>query len=103
MRTPANGQPTVHPIGPRGGAEGFVVADIDVKRLFFGPGRASPTHKDGGHLEDINDDGFLDLLSHYRTPIIDIQSGDVEACLRGQLLDRTPFSGCDSISTSKSK
>jgi len=72
-------------------------------KLHAGPISGGQVNKDGGHLEDINDDGFLDLLSHYRTPIIDIQSGDIEACLRGQLLDRTPFSGCDSISTSKSK
>jgi hypothetical protein len=47
----------------------------------------------------VNDDGRLDLVSHYRIPTTGIESGDVEACVRGQLLDRTPFTGCDRIST----
>jgi subtilisin family serine protease len=81
------------------GSESFDISSIDVTRTFFASGRAAAAHKQGGHVEDVNGDGLFDLVSHYRIPEAGIESGDVEACLRGQMLDRTPFTGCDRIST----
>ncbi len=79
------------------GSDHFDTASIDVTRTFFASGRATPEHKSGGHLEDVNDDGLPDWVSHYRIPATGIEPGDDEACLRGQMLDRTPFRGCDRI------
>ena len=87
------------------GSDSFEVADVDVTTLAFGLDAAAPSHdltKPGAfeeHLRDANDDGYTDLISHYRIEHTGVQPEDTEACLTGQTLDGTPFEGCDAIGT----
>jgi hypothetical protein len=79
------------------GSEEFDVADADPGTLAFGAGGAVPTKHP--ELEDVNGDGFTDLLSHYRTQETGIAPGDTEACLEGASFAGTPFRGCDELRT----
>jgi hypothetical protein len=87
------------------GSEEFDVADVDVSTLRFAPDEALPAHDltdewtYNEHLEDVNLDGFMDLMTHFRTQETGIQCGDTEATLTGSLLDGTPFEGNDSLVT----
>jgi hypothetical protein len=40
------------------GSASFDVSDIDVTTLAFGPKRAAPAHRKGGHFEDVSADGL---------------------------------------------
>ena len=57
---------------------------------------ASPVHKRLGHRKDVDKDGLLDLVSHYRIPETGIAAGDPQACLRGEI-DGAAFEGCDAV------
>ena len=83
------------------GSASFDVTDVDVTTLTFGPGGATPSHKAGGHIEDVNDDGFDDLVSHYRTQETGLASGDTDACVTGLTNGGQPFEGCDAVNIVK--
>jgi hypothetical protein len=100
----AAGEPAVINLASRGvigvailAAADFDVARIDRSTLRFGPASAAPAHKAGGHLEDVNGDTKLDLISHYRIADTGFSEADEEACVSGQTSDGTPIKGCDTL------
>ncbi len=47
--------------------------------------------------EDVNKDGYMDLVCHFNTPTTVFQKGDVEGFLKGQTTDKIPIIGSDSV------
>jgi len=83
------------------GSDTFDVTDVDVTTLMFGG--ASPAHdlSDSDtydeHIQDVNDDGFDDLVSHYKQKETGIACGDTAAQITGALNDGTLLIGEDSV------
>jgi hypothetical protein len=87
------------------GSENLDILQIDVTTLGFGPAEASCRHDltdewtCNEHVEDMNLDGFLDLMTHYRAEDTGIACGDSSATITGSGLDGTPFVGIDYFET----
>ena len=64
----------------------------------FGPLGATESHG-RGHIEDVDSDGDLDLVLHFRTQATGIQCGDASASLVGSTFDGQVIKGLDSINT----
>ena len=80
------------------GSDTFDVADIDVTTLAFGPVGVPIAHLNG-HQQDVNYDGIMDLMTHYRTQDTGIVCGDQSATLTGETSDGQAFERADSIQT----
>jgi hypothetical protein len=73
--------------------EGFDASSVDVGSVKFAG--ASPV---SWQLEDVDGDGNLDLLLHFRTQeLTDLSQTSTSAVLTGAILDGTSFTGADAI------
>jgi hypothetical protein len=70
---------------------------VDQASVRFGMGQALPQGR--GQLADVNGDGRVDLLLHFRTQDAGIQCGDTTVSITGQTLDGVPIQGSDAITT----
>lgn len=75
----------------------FDATTVDPFSVEFGPNGANETHEKG-HIEDINGDGKLDMMLHFKTQDTGIVSGDT-ACLTGKTTSGFDIGGCDLIQT----
>jgi uncharacterized repeat protein (TIGR01451 family) len=78
--------------------ENFDASSVDGSTVIFGPKDAQSAHGNG-HLEDVDGDGDLDWVGHFRTQETGIQAGDTEATLTGKTVDGDGFQGTDAIVT----
>jgi hypothetical protein len=76
----------------------FDATTVDPLSVRFGPGAAVESHGIG-HIEDVDQDGDLDLVLHFRTQETGIQCGDTAASLTGETFDGHAIEGSDSIRT----
>lgn len=83
------------------GSESFDVATVDSNSVVFDH---APVDKVGKKTEDVNDDGYLDLVFHFKTQslwLVNTQPvsfpASTEACLEGSTSDDVRFKGCDSV------
>jgi hypothetical protein len=76
----------------------FDASTVDPLSVKFGPGEAEEAHIKG-HIEDVDNDGDLDIVLHFKTHETGIQYGDTEACLTGNTIDGKSIQACDTIKT----
>jgi hypothetical protein len=87
------------------GSETFDVRDLDVATLEFGPSAVAPAHDLSNaetyedHLEDMDEDGFVDLMLHFRADQSGIGCGATRARLVGETVDGQRVEGWDDLST----
>ncbi len=78
---------------------------MDTLTLGLGPGHAPPEHdicdsnELAAHVEDVDHDGYDDLLVHFRIPESGIAFGDLEACVSAATTGGDELRGCDAITT----
>jgi len=83
---------------------GLDATAVDVTTLLFaGVGGTAPAHDLtdpvilASHQQDVCGDASTDLVAHFRQKDTGLAPGDTEACLVGNLLNGSPFEGCDAV------
>jgi len=75
---------------------GFDATTVDPDTVTFGPDGASAMHS---ALEDVDIDGDIDMILHFKTQDTGIACDDTSASLAGETFGGTPITGSDSINT----
>ncbi len=77
------------------GSTNLDVTKVDTSTLKFGSDGAGPVKR--SKPQDINNDGFNDLVIHFTIEKTGLKRGNTEGCLTGIMLDGRQFSGCDTV------
>lgn len=101
---PGSSENPIHP-GSRGvvpvavlGSPEFDVAEVDPGTLLLGVDGA-PAEPRSLHEEDVNGDGWPDLVGHYRVSQTGTAYGDRSICLTAATYEGQELAGCDAILT----
>lgn len=88
-------------LGSRGNVPVAILSDstfdataVDRSTVIFAGASPLPV---GQTPEDVNGDGLLDVVLHFKTQDLNLQIGDTEACLTGKTFSGQEFEGCDSV------
>lgn len=80
------------------GSVTFDINQVDQPSVRLGPGQAAP-RKGVGHNEDVNRDGYMDLVFQFPTQDIGLRCEDTALFLTGRLRDGRAIAGADSVKT----
>jgi len=80
--------------------DSFDATQVDWKTVRFGPGNAVETHE-RSHVVDVDGDGQMDTVLHFKTYDSGIRCGDTLATLTGETFIGEALIGTDAISTVK--
>ena len=76
----------------------YAPAEVDTESLTFGPvGDEESLAFCNPSPEDVNDDGYDDLVCYFYTRNAGFQCGDEQGILRGYTVDEIPIEGSDSV------
>ncbi len=70
----------------------FNAEDVDISTVIFA---GAYVYKE--ELEDIDEDGLLDLILHFKTQELDLEMDDTEVCLNGETFGGKIVEGCDNV------
>ena len=86
------------PLAILSSAEFYAPADVNPASLRFGrTGEETSLVSCNPGSHDVNADGRLDLVCHFRTQEAGFQADDTEGVLRGRTLSGTPIEGRDAV------
>lgn len=74
----------------------FDATQVDWETVLFGPSRATESHG-RSHVEDVDEDGDMDILLHFRVQETGIACDDMIATLVGETFGGDAISGADSV------
>lgn len=74
----------------------FDALQLDVSTIAFGPAGAPIAHV-RAHVEDVDGDGDMDLLAHFRVERAGIGATDQEVCVTAETLAGASYRACDNV------
>lgn len=77
-------------------SEQFDASQVDPQSVEFGPGKAPEAHG-RVHLDDVDGDGDIDAVLHFKIAASDLQCEDRDVLLSGKDYGGQPFVGTDEI------